>query len=141
MRGTWSCDNKNISESKLDTYVNNTAYRQALYKFKIMYKSVLEGMIERLQNQINEDSNLQAAQLKQDLNKYKAQQSKLLNSYLENIIDESIFKQAAADLKNKITETEHKIKELTKPNNEILQDIKYIENTLNDIDNLEIKEQ
>ena len=141
MKGTGSCNNKNISESKLDTYINNTAYRRALYKFKVMYKSVLEGMVERLQNQINEDSNLQAAQLKQDLNKYKAQQGKLLNSYLENIIDEGIFKQAAADLKNKITETEHKIKELTKPNNEILQDIKYIENTLSDIDNLEIKDQ
>lgn len=141
LKGTGACNNKNISENKLNTYITSENYRRALYKYKVMYKSVLEDMVLQLQQRINTDSNLQAQQLGQELNKYKAQQSKLLNSYLESIIDESIFKQAAAELKDKITETEYKIKELTKPNNEIMNDIAYIQNTINDIDSLEIKEQ
>ena len=141
MKGTGSCNNKNISESKLDTYVNNTAYRRALYKFKVMYKSVLEGMVAQLQQRINASSNTQAQQLEQDLNQYKAQQGKLLNGYLQAIIDEDIFKETATELKNKITETEKRIKVLSKPNNEIMNDISYIQNTIDNIDSLQIKEQ
>ena len=141
MKGTGACNNKNISEQKLNTYVNSENYRRALYKYKVMYKSVLEGMVAQLQQRINASSNTQAQQLEQDLNQYKAQQGKLLNGYLQAIIDEDIFKETATELKNKITETEKRIKVLSKPNNEIMNDISYIQNTIDNIDSLQIKEQ
>lgn len=80
-KGITACDNKNISEEKLNKYVNSENYRRALHKYKIMYKSVLEDMVTMLQGKIDEDNNSQVAELKQELEKHKSQQDKLLNSY------------------------------------------------------------
>lgn len=129
-----SCCNPNVSEKKLDEIINSEVYTKGMekrLKFGIKY---LEDIKKLLQERIDKPSLEQVEELKKLLGDYERKKEKLIDLYtIEEQLTKEQFTERVNPINEEILKTNQQIKELSKTNEQLEQDILEVQKAINEI--------
>lgn len=133
------CDNKNISEKKLDEVLNSEWLVSSLESIKLMRKTYINRDIKRLENSkdLNNEEEVQA--LKIELIHSEDKLNKLLDLYLEGDIDKDIYNSRKSTIEEQVNALKTSINQLSRTNNEIDKVIEGKRDLIRHLNELEVK--
>ncbi len=141
LQGAKACNNKNISEKQLnDKVITNCNYKNAILFYQLNYTEPLKGLAEQLKKHINTDDTVMAKALNDKLDEYEEQESRLLDVYVHKLIGIDLYKKKETEIKSNIAATQNKLYAITKPINELNEDIQGINATIKEIKNIKLKQ-
>lgn len=139
-QGIKACDNKNISEAKLDSIFTSEWLKQELQVIKLHRITHLNRVIRRLEASKGISHEDELNELRTRLNKAYEQESKLLDLYLEGIIEKTTYNSRKSKISEQINSFKSSIQQLSKPVDEVNEIIESKRKLIRDIQQLEIKD-
>lgn len=127
------CNNPNVSVEELDKATSNENYIGEVKSMAIIYTRQLKKLIVKLKERINKSDTEKVTELKDNLKKLTLKKERYVEMYAENKIDKTYFDNKNNLVDNDINKIQNLIKEFSKHNDDILQDIIAIENTIKKI--------
>ncbi|MGG7619537.1 recombinase family protein [Bacillus coreaensis] len=125
-RGIKACDNVNLSEEYIHTALYGLAHG-GLYEVFNNNKDIqieqLTEIQERMKQSIDKDTFEDAEIKKDELNTLEEKKSKIIDLYLEDTFDMSVLHEKNEQIEEEIKRIKQEITELSKGQNEILEDI------------------
>lgn len=138
-RGVKVCNNKNISQSKLDSIFTNTWLIDTLSSVKLMRITYIHRAIDKLKASIDKDNTKQLKKLEAQRSTLNIKLDKLVDLYLDDAIDKSIYDTKKNALERQIKALNTKIDTLNKPIAEINAQISEKEELIKSINNMYVK--
>ncbi|RXT03650.1 recombinase family protein [Ammoniphilus sp. CFH 90114] len=126
-KGTIECSNPNVSLKKLQEFLSELAtngYAEAVDEMKETQIKILEDMKKYLEKQIDADKVSTVEELTIQRDELVQQKQKLLPLYLKGKIDEQLLDDTMESIEKELTSVEVLIKENSKTNDELSEDIK-----------------
>lgn len=140
-KGKKYCSNNNISLKKLEAVVlDNLLIQTMLFRLKLTRIQVIKHTISELKSNININYQQQVQNLRDNLREAESRKSKLLELYLEGILEKEEYLQQLTPLCEDITELKQKIKYYSMGNDEIRAEIIKKEQAIEDIKGLGVKQ-
>lgn len=141
--GISACDNPNVSKKIINDEIDNLVnggYKKGIDVNKKFSVYLLNKLKDKLSTRIDLDVSNIVDEKNNELEKLYVGQERILDLYQNMEIDKDTYLKRISDLKVKIEALEVEINKLNKSNNEIYKDITSIDNTIEDIKNIEFKE-
>lgn len=117
--GTKVCNNKNISLNKLNELLTSEWLVESLHSIKLLQITTIGRQIKQLEKSKNKDNIKEVEDLKLQVLQVEEQKAKLLDLYLENIVDKIHYQQKISALESNLKGLNNKIQELSRDNDEI----------------------
>lgn len=140
IRGKKYCDNKNISEAKLTSLINEYWLRDCLQRIKLLQITKIRRGIDELKAQLNIDSTEEIDILEAQLNEIYNKKEKLLDLYLDGSITKSQYNIRLDKMTNEERELSERLNILKAPIETVREVIRGREVLIKNITNMEIKE-
>lgn len=136
------CSNNNISLSKLEAVVlDNLLVQSMLFRLKMTRIQVIKRAITDLKNSINVNYQKKVQDLRQQLLEAKTRKDKLLQLYLEGVLEKDEYMQQLTPILENINELQQQIKYYSMSNDQIKAEIINKEQAINDIKSLGVKQE
>lgn len=137
----YGCSNNNISLTKLENVVlDNLTIQSMLFRLKLTRIQVIKRAITELKSNINQNYQKQVETLKSQVIEAENKKSKLLELYLEGILEKEEYLQQLTPLIENITELKQKIKYYSMSNDQIRAEIVSKEKAIQDIKGLGVQQ-
>lgn len=137
--GVSACNNRNISLNKLNSLLSSEWLVTSLEAIKLQQKTYIKRSINKLEASKNTDNIEEVKALQIELAELNQQKEKLLDLYLDNLIDKIHYTQKLHSLEAKITRISAMIEEYSRDNNSIDEVIKSKKNLICKINQLKVE--
>ena len=138
--GTVACDNPNISVILLEKAISNESYIGELHAMKTITARKLRALVDQLRERLNRADDKRVTELNNRLQGLNDKRSRYVDMYADNIItSKDDLKAKTEPLDQEIASIHATITELSKHNDEVLQDINSIEDTIKRIKEKPVK--
>ena len=140
-RGKKGCSNNNISLLKLEAVVLDSLLIQTmLFRLKMTRIQVIKRSISDLKNSININYQHKVQDLRQQLLEAKTRKDRLLQVYLEGVLEKDEYLAQLKPMAENINELNQKIKYYSMSNDQIRAEIVNKEQAINDIKGLGVQQ-
>ncbi|MDF2531483.1 MAG: hypothetical protein K0Q65_1064 [Clostridia bacterium] len=143
-KGSFYCSNPNVTLAKLDnaiTYECDEGYKEFIESLKESNIDVFENLKRYIESQIDTDKSKQVVGLQKELLGLQEQKKKLAKLYVMGDIDESTLAELNTEIVDNTKRVEREIFEKSKGNSELLQDLADIDNSIDEIKKIQIKDK
>lgn len=124
------CNNPNVSETKINHYLESRAFGNSLlFRFTSGIEE-LEGIRAALESQIDKQTADEVNYMKEQLAEIAAQKDKLLDLYLSDMFSKAQLDERVEPLKAEEERLSYAIKQLSRSNEEIQEDIAAVDETI-----------
>jgi DNA invertase Pin-like site-specific DNA recombinase len=137
--GLSACNNRNISLNKLNSLLSSEWLVSSLEAIKLQQKTYIKRSINKLEASKDIDNIKQVEALKIELTELEDKKSKLLDLYLDGIVDKLHYTEKLHSLEAKITRISAMIEEYSRDNNSIDEVIKSKKNLICKINQLKVE--
>lgn len=117
--GIKCCNNRNISLNKLNELLSSEWLVESLESIKLMQKTYIKRSIDKLEASKNVDNIKEVEALQIQVQELQSKKDKLVNLYLEDLIDKLHYSEKLHSLELEITRYTSEIQELSRDNNTI----------------------
>lgn len=141
-KGKKYCSNNNISLSKLEAVVlDNLLIQTMLFRLKLTRIQVIKRAITDLENSINVNYQQKVQDLREELLEAKTRKDRLLQVYLEGVLEKDEYLQQLKPLAENINELQQQIKYYSMSNDQIKAEIINKEQAIKDIKGLGVQQE
>lgn len=127
--GLDKCDNKNVSLKQINKRISPENYRSDIYKANLCYLQELQILEYRLTQNISLKDEEKVNQLKEELQQLEERKDRVLNMYEMGHINLEEFELKIKPISEQIREKNVEIIQLSRNNEEIMEDIAKIKET------------
>lgn len=139
LRGIKECDNPNISLAKLKELITSDVYISLRYEcmmqIVVEYKKMIDSRVEQINN-VDVD---RISELKEQLQKVNTKIDRLLDVYTDEVITKEMFIAKNAPLDIRKVEIEEELMSVSKPKEDLVQEITDIRTAIETMKSIEVK--
>lgn len=143
-RGTQACKAFNINLSDLEeavAYFADGGVKETIFDMRDNYIQHLEKIKKSLLSRIDNQAHDEAEQISQQIDTLKQQQSKLLDLFLSDSFDKETLEIKSEEISNRVAELQTKVFELTRPNDDIYNEVKQLDDSIDSLKKIKVKKQ
>ena len=141
-KGVEFCNNRNISESKLNNLISSDYLKQELQSIKLLKTTKIHRSIRELEEVLNVKTlNIQTVHLENELTENIKQQEQLLDLYMDNLINKDIYSKRLNTLQENYNNLQQRISRLNSTTEQINERITSRKQLIHSINNIEIQEE
>ena len=140
-KGVEFCNNRNISESKLNTLISSDYLKQELQSIKLLKTTKIYRSIRELEKVLNSNNSDEIEVLENELTENTKQQEQLLDLYLDNLINKDIYSKRLNTLQENYNSLQQRISSLNSTAEQINNKITSRKQLISAINNIEIQEE
>ena len=139
-KGLKYCDNKNISESKLDNLINSDYLINELQSIKLLKTTKIYRSIKELESVLDSDNKEEINKLENELQVNTKKQEQLLDLYLNDLINKDIYSKRLNTLQTNYNDCNQRITQLKGTSEQIQQKIDNRKQLISAINKMQIKQ-
>ncbi len=123
---TKRCDNTNVTLEQINERISVENFKRDILEANIYFSQVFNILLFRLENSLDDEAPKKVEKLQVELEDMEKRKKRLVDIYTNGDIEENDYRQRIEPVIEKITSLKNEIVQLSKGNNEILEDIEKV---------------
>ena len=123
------CNNKDVTLEQINERISPENYRKDIYEANIYFGQILRILVYKLMKCIDEKASEKVIILQQELKKEEEKKKRIVDIYTRGDIEDDDYTERIKPVNEKIEQLNLEIGQLSKNNNDIMQDIKEVKET------------